>query len=143
MRPLEIAEATRIVPASATDIFELLATPARHGEIEGPGTEQGIPRSTPARLALGARFGIGTRFWAPYEVIEFDEDRRITWRHVAGNIWRYTLEPLGVRATKVTAQFDPTRSRFPQIARLFGWDKRDQQSIEHTVHKLVEWASAR
>jgi Polyketide cyclase / dehydrase and lipid transport len=147
MRPLEIAESTRIVPASADDIFELLATPARHSEIDGSGTVRGTQRGTPVRLALGTKFGMHMRFGAPYkilnEVVEFEEDRRIAWRHFAGHIWRYTLEPLGPRATKVTQQFDPTRSRFPRTTRLLGWEKRNQRAIEDTLHNLVEWASAR
>jgi hypothetical protein len=147
VRPLEIAEATRIVPAAAADIFELLVTPARHSEIDGSGTVRGTQRGTPVRLALGTRFGMHMRWLAPYkilnEVVEFEEDRRIAWRHFAGHIWRYTLEPLGPRATKVTEQFDPTQSRFPRTTRLFGWEKRNQHAIEHTLHNLVEWASAR
>ena len=147
MRPLGIAESTRIVAASAAEIFELLATPARHSEIDGSGTVRGTQRGTPERLALGRRFGMRMRFGAPYkilnEVVEFEEERLIAWRHFAGHIWRYTLEPLGARATKVTEQFDPTHSRFPRTTRLFGWEKRNQRAIEHTLHNLVEWASAR
>jgi hypothetical protein len=147
MGPLDISESTRIVPASAADIFELLATPARHHEIDGSGTVQGAQRGTPTRLALGTRFGMRMRFVAPYkilnEVVEFEEGRRIAWRHFAGHIWRYTLEPLGPRATRVTEQFDPTHSRFPRTTRVFGWEKRNQHAIEHTLHNLVEWASAR
>ena len=147
MRPLEIAEATRIVPASAADIFELLATPARHSEIDGSGTVRGTQRGTPARLALGTKFGMNMRLGAPYkilnEVVEFEEDRRIAWRHFAGHVWRYILEPLGERATKVTEQFDPTPSRWPLVLKLLRYPARNQRSIEHTLHRLVEWASAR
>ena len=49
----EIAEATRIVPASAEDIFELLATPAQHALIDGSGTVKGPKRGTPQRLSSG------------------------------------------------------------------------------------------
>ena len=145
--PLQIAEATRIVPASAADIFELLATPARHSEIDGSGTVRGTQRGTPERLALGTKFGMNMRLAAPYkilnEVVEFEEDRRIAWRHFGGHVWRYILEPLGERATKVTEQFDPTPSRWPLVLRLLRYPARNQRSIEHTLHRLVEWASAR
>ena len=147
MRPLEIAEATRIVPASAADIFELLATPARHSEIDGSGTVQGTQRGTTERLALGTKFGMNMRLGAPYrilnEVVEFEEDRRIAWRHFGGHVWRYILEPLGERATKVTEQFDPTPSRWPLVLKVLRYPARNQRSIEHTLHRLVEWASAR
>ena len=39
-----VAEATRIVPASAADIFELLATPAKHPLIDGSNTVLGRSR---------------------------------------------------------------------------------------------------
>ena len=142
MRPLETAESTRIVPASAADIFELLATPARHSEIDGSGTVQGTQRGTPARLVLGTKFGMNMRIGAPYkilnEVVEFEEDRRIAWRHFGGHVWRYTLEPLGERATKVTEQFDPTPSRWPLVLKLLRYPARNQRSIELTLHRLVE-----
>ena len=103
---IEIAEATRIVPASAEDIFELLASPAQHALIDGSGTVKGVQRGTPERLSPGARFGMNMRIGAPYkilnEVVEFEEGRRIAWRHFAGHIWRYILEPLGPNTTQVT-----------------------------------------
>lgn len=148
MRPLEVASATRIVPASAEDIFDLLAAPARHAEFDGSGTVR-EPRGsrTPERLSLGATFGMSMRWGAPYtilnEVVEFSEGRLIAWRHFAGHIWRYRLEPLGPRATEVTEEFDPRPSKYPRATRLLGWERRNQQSIEHTLHNLVEWASAR
>ena len=54
---IEIAEATRIVPASAEDIFELLASPSQHALIDGSGTVKGAQRGTPERLSPGARNG--------------------------------------------------------------------------------------
>ena len=76
-----IAEATRIVPASAADIFELLATPARHPRSTAPDTVRRAQRCTPERLSPGAKFGmhmrIGGRYKILNEVVEFEEGRRI------------------------------------------------------------------
>jgi len=144
---IEIAEATRIVPASAEDIFELLASPAQHALIDGSGTVKGVQRGTPERLSPGARFGMNMRIGAPYkilnEVVEFEEGRRIAWRHFAGHIWRYILEPLGPNTTQVTEQFDPTDSRAPRVLKVLRWQPRNQRAIEQTLHRLVEWASNR
>lgn len=161
MRPLQVATATRIVPAAAADIFALLATPARHAEIDGSGTVR-EPRGsrTPDRLSLGATFGMSMRWGLPYavlnEVVEFDEPRRIAWRHFAGHIWRYGLVPLGqvdlqggrppstpeqAPATRVTEEFDPRPSRYPRATRLLGWERRNQRAVEQTLANLVEWAS--
>jgi hypothetical protein len=148
MRQLQVATATRIVPAPASDIFELLATPARHAEIDGSGTVR-EPRGsrTPERLSLGATFGMSMRWGFPYgivnEVVEFDEPRLIAWRHFAGHIWRYGLVPLGPHSTRVTEEFDPRPSRYPRATRLLGWERRNQRAIEQTLANLAAWAGAR
>jgi len=143
----EIAEATRIVPASAEDIFELLATPANHALIDGSGTVKGTKRGTPQRLSSGARFGMNMRILGPYpivnEVVEFEEGRRIAWRHYGGHIWRYILEPLGPNTTQVTEQFDPTHARSPWVLKMLDASRRNQRSIDLTLHRMVEWASSR
>jgi hypothetical protein len=145
---MQVAAATRIVPASAADIFDLLARPARHPEFDGSGTVRAVGGSrTPERLSLGATFGMQMRWGAPYkilnEVVEFEEGRLIGWRHFAGHIWRYRLKPLGPGSTEVTEEFDPRPSRFPRATRLLGWERRNQQSIERTLANLVEWAGHR
>ena len=148
MRPLQVARATRIVAAPAADIFALLATPARHAEIDGSGTVR-EPRGsrTPERLSLGATFGMSMRWGLPYailnEVVEFEEDRLIGWRHFAGHIWRYRLEPRGPQSTKVTEEFDPRPSKYPRATRLLGWERRNQRAVEETLANLAEWAVRR
>ena len=95
----------RFIPAPAEEIFELLADPARHKDIDGSGSVQGV-RGKSERLKLGSRFGMSMRIGLPYAmestVVEFDEARRIAWqtrgptligRLVGGRIWRYELEP--------------------------------------------------
>jgi uncharacterized protein YndB with AHSA1/START domain len=145
---MRLVAATRIVPAPAEEIFDLLADPTRHAEIEGSGTVREVRgRRTPERLSLGATFGMSMRWGAPYtirnEVVEFDEDRLIGWRHFAGHIWRYRLDPLGPDSTKVTEEFDPRPSRYPRATRLLGWERRNQRAIEQTLANLVEWAGER
>ena len=93
--------------------------------IDGSGTVKGAQRGTPERLSPGARFGMNMRIGAPYkilnQVVEFEEGRRIAWRHFGGHIWRYILEPLGPDATQVTEQFDPSRSRAPRVLKVMRW----------------------
>ena len=148
MKPLTVASATRIVPAPAEEIFDLLARPARHPEIDGSGTVRAARgRRTPERLSLGSTFGMQMRWGAPYkirnEVVEFEEGRLIGWRHFAGHIWRYRLEPQGPASTRVTEEYDPRPSHYPRATRLLGWERRNQRAIEQTLANLVEWAAAR
>jgi uncharacterized protein YndB with AHSA1/START domain len=96
----------RLIPAPAAEIFELIADPSRHRDIDGSGSVQG-PRGKTERLKLGSRFGMSMRIGVPYAmestVVEFEEGRRLAWqtrgptvigRLVGGRIWRYELEPV-------------------------------------------------
>ena len=142
-----MAEATRIVPASAADIFELLATPAKHPLIDGSDTVLGAQPRTPERLSAGAKFGmnmkIGGRYKILNQVVEFEEGRRIAWRHFGGHIWRYILEPVGKNSTVVTEQFDPRAARSPIVLKIIRATPRNQKAIDQTLNRLVEWASSR
>lgn len=95
----------RLIHASAEEIFDLLADPARHVEIDGSGTVQ-VSRGGSRRLRLGDSFGMDMKLGVAYstrnEVVEFEENRRIAWRTLAGGplakvvtgrTWRYELEP--------------------------------------------------
>ncbi len=95
----------RFIPAPASQIFDLIADPNRHKDIDGSGTVRGA-RGAAERLRLGSRFGMSMMLGVPYAmestVIEFEEDRRLAWqtrgptaigRLVGGRIWRYELEP--------------------------------------------------
>jgi uncharacterized protein YndB with AHSA1/START domain len=102
----DIVTVERVIPAPAKAIFELIADPDRHRDIDGSGTVQGAKTGT-ERLAMGSRFGMSMRMGMPYSmvstVVEFEEDRRLAWqtrgptalgRIVGGRIWRYELEPV-------------------------------------------------
>lgn len=145
--PSRVSEASRIIPASAEDIFEVLARPAQHSLIDGSDTVRGVQAKTPERLSPGARFGMEMRMGLPYkilnQVVEFEEGRRIAWRHFAGHVWRYRLDPVDEDHTRVTEQFDPTGSKAPWVLTLINAHRRNQRSIEATLDRLDVWARAR
>lgn len=130
---------SRVIDAPAQRIFDLLADPARHAEIDGSGSVRRA-RGNPARLSLGARFGMDMRIGLPYritnEVVEFEEGRRIAWRHAGGHRWRYELEPTGDGRTTVTETFDGTTSRAPFLLTLMGVERRHPAAIEATLERL-------
>lgn len=143
----QIVSVTRTVAAPAQDIFDLLATPARHAEIDGSGTVRGVQDRTPQRLGPGSKFGMEMRIGLPYkilnEVVEFDEPTRIAWRHFGGHVWRYLLEPVDDSSTRVTEQFDTSGSRAPWALRLIGAPRRNAKSINATLARLQQWARDR
>jgi len=139
--PAKIVSRSTIVPAPAQMIFDLLADPRRHGEIDGSGSIQSAQINAPERLSLDATFGmqmkIGVRYKITNTVVEFEEGKIIAWRHFGGHIWRYILEPVD-GGTKVTEQFDWNKSKSPLVLKLRKSPQENAKSIEKTLENLVK-----
>ena len=139
--PSRIVSRSTIVPAPAQMIFDLLADPRRHGEIDGSGSIQSAQLDAPERLSLNATFGMKMKIGLPYKitntVVEFEEGKTIAWRHFGGHIWRYILEPVD-GGTKVTEQFDWNKSKAPLILKLRKSPQDNAKSIEKTLENLVK-----
>lgn len=138
----KIVSVTREIPASADAIFALLADPARHAEIDGSEMVQDVRPNGPDRLSLGATFGMDMKFGGvlPYrisnEVVEFEENRLIAWRHFAHHVWRYELEPIGDSATSVTESFEWGTSRFPPLYEWVGYPEKHKVNIAKSLEQL-------
>ena len=139
--PAKIVSVTVTVNATPQQIFDLLADPSKHGEIDGSGSIQNAQSSAPERLALGAKFGMDMKIGVSYkitnEVVEFDEPRRIAWRHFGGHVWRYILEPTD-GGTLVTEQFDWNTSRSQLLMRVMNYPAKNRASIEKTLERLAK-----
>jgi hypothetical protein len=119
---------SRRIWAPAHDIFEVLANPARHLDIDGSGSLRGAV-STAMISGVGDVFVMKMYFdhLGDYEmnnhVVEYEQDRRIGWEpeagrgHAAaapdssdpprwGQRWSYRLTPDGPDATVVTEIYD-------------------------------------
>lgn len=135
---------SRFVAAAPEAIFEVLAQPALHSVIDGSDTVKGAQPRGPERLALGAKFGMEMNMRVDYKILntvcEFEEGRRIAWRHFYGHIWRYVLEPTtsdaGVPGTQVTEQWDAREVRGRILLRLAGYLRRHPANLEQTLAKL-------
>jgi hypothetical protein len=139
--PSRIVSRSTIVPAPAQMIFDLLADPRRHSEIDGSGSVQSAQINAPERLSLDATFGMQMKIGLSYKitntVVEFEEGKTIAWRHFGGHIWRYILEPVD-GGTKVTEQFDWNKSKSPLILKLRKSPQDNAKSIEKTLENLVK-----
>jgi uncharacterized protein YndB with AHSA1/START domain len=101
----DIETVERFIAAPPEAIFDLIADPTRHREIDGSGLVRDS-KGPSQRLELGSTFGMSMKAGLPYSmvntVVEYDENRRLAWqtrgptaigRLVGGRIWRYELAP--------------------------------------------------
>ncbi|WP_067607958.1 SRPBCC family protein [Nocardiopsis listeri] len=128
-----------VVDAPVKRIFDLLADPARHPELDGSGTVRGAVFG-PDRLESDSEFGMDMRMMGlPYRmtnrVVEFEEDRLIAWKHVGSHRWRYELEEVDLGRTLVTETFDYTRGQTLFYV-LSGAPARNARGIEETLVRL-------
>lgn len=134
----------RFIAAAPDEIFEILAAPALHSVIDGSDTVKGAQPSGPGRLGPGAKFGMEMNVKVDYKILntvtEFEEGRRIGWRHFYGHVWRYLLEPgtdaAGVPGTLVTEQWDARQVRGKVFLRLAGYLRRHPANIDRTLARL-------
>ncbi|MDT4938096.1 MAG: hypothetical protein QOG80_1767 [Pseudonocardiales bacterium] len=135
---------SRVIAADAQRLFDIVANPAMHPVMDGSGSVQAILDGAPTRLTLDATFGMNMKLGAAYKivnrVVEFEEGRRIAWRHFNGHIWRYLFEPADT-GTQVTEQWDARSAHNKLGLRLMGFPARNRRGIVATLQRLDELTS--
>lgn len=149
-RDVETVE--RIIDAPPSAIFDLIADPARHQEIDGSGTVRDTTTGS-QRLHLGSEFDMNMKAGLSYKmvskVIEFEDDRRLAWqttsraplfgKMVGGRIWRYELEPVE-GGTRVRESWDISQEKVKALVRpLRG---RTRQAMTKTLERIAEIVKA-
>ena len=135
---------SKVIAADPQTLFDIVADPARHPELDGSGSVREARADVPPRLSKGATFGMDMKLGAPYKitntVVEFDEPTRLAWRHFNGHVWRYTFEPTD-GGTLVTEEWDarPAKNRF--FLKLMGFPQRNRAGIKATLDNLARLAS--
>jgi uncharacterized protein YndB with AHSA1/START domain len=148
----DVVSVERVIAAPADRIFELLADPARHHDIDGSGAVRDAKKS-PERLQKGATFGMGMHLGIGYStmntVIEFDDGKRIAWqtnpggklqaRFFGGRIWRYELESTD-GGTLVRESWDISEEKGPVkgILRMAKTKEHTRGAMEKTLAKIAE-----
>ena len=138
----------KVVHATPERVFDLLADPRRHREIDGSGTVRDAVEG-PQRLSKGDVFGMKMHMGGPYEmtntVVELEENRRIAWqprpsnalaaKAIGGRIWRYELEPVE-GGTRVRETWDISQERVPPL--LIGLRWLTRRNMAKTLDRLEE-----
>ena len=138
-----------VVPAPAGPIFDLVADPHRHAELDGSGTVRDSSVSGPDRLSSDAKFTVPMKqFGVPYRitsrVIEVIDGKVVEWQHPLGHRWRWEFDPASEHSTRVTETFDYSRisGSKAKLLELFGVPKQNATGIESTLRKLQQRFSA-
>ena len=136
--PVKQVSVTRFIAAPPEAIFDVLADPAKHPIIDGSGSLKKV-KGNPGRLELGSRFSMGMKIIFNYSikntVVEFEEGRRIAWRHFGRHIWRYTLEPIE-GGTEVIETFDWAPAISPGMIERQGYPSKHPIDMAKTLERL-------
>jgi uncharacterized protein YndB with AHSA1/START domain len=142
----DVVTVERFIAAPPERIFDLLADPARHRDIDGSGTVRDAKSGGGERLALGSQFGMSMKMGLPYSmvstVVEFEDNRRIAWQTrppvlpwiAGGRIWRYELEPAD-GGTIVRESWDITQERPTKALVRLGRTKT-RENMEKTLARI-------
>jgi len=140
----------RVIPAPAEKIFDPLADPARHRDIDGSGTVRDA-KSGSERLALGSTFGMSMKMGIPYSmvntVIEFEPDRRIACKTTAiglvgGRIWRYELNPADGDSTLVRETWDISQEASLSKPLVVRGGKKTAENMDKTLARIEQLVTA-
>ncbi len=130
------------VRAPASALFEMVADPHRHRELDGSGTVVGTVTG-PKQLTKDAKFSVQMKqYGLPYRitsvVTDLEDVRVVQWRHPLGHQWRWEFTPLPDGSTRVTETFDYSTAGSIQAKglELFGYPKKNAAGIESTLRQL-------
>ena len=130
-------------------VFAILADPRQHARIDGSGSVGSVVAGPERVTGTGQTFTLRMRlFGVPYvirnRVAEFEENRRIAWRHFTANRWRYELAPTADGGTRVTETFDASRADpiTDAVVRWARFPERNRQGITGTLERLKKAAEA-
>lgn len=130
-----------LVPASAEEVWALVANPHRHHEFDGSGTVRSQAVG-PHELTEGSRFSVHMRkyklpYRLPLRVTRSERNRAVEWRQPTGHRWRWEIEPVQ-GGVVVTETFDASQQLPPVRAGLkaAGVFRENAASIQASLVRL-------
>lgn len=153
MAPTNPVAVERVIDATPSAIFDILASPYRHQEIDGSSQLQGDVRG-PDRLGTGLAFSMGMRqarlgYRTRNEVTEFVENELIAWRSygvikgrrvIGGQTWRFLLTPYQ-GSTRVRHEYDWKAANLGFALGVLGYPARAEKAMRMTLQRLEHAAT--
>ena len=143
MTEQRIVQASRTVNASAAEIFELIADPARQPEWDGNDNLAEAPagqRITGSDQEFTMKLTNGES--RTNYVVEFEEGRRIAWNPAPtgeqprGHLFRWELNPIDEHTTEVTHTYD--WSKLTDETRLARARSYTEEALMSSVNRLAQ-----
>lgn len=156
----------RVIAETADRVFAALADPTIHSLIDGSATLlPGAAASGPLQAGsvfvtpmsrrpraltrvdlVQAAVAILVRGRMRNTVVEFEQNRRISWRNFGRHVWRFELtpadDPVGPR-THVRETFDYTTNLSPWLLEWAGFPARNARAMDQTLEALDTLLTAR
>ena len=131
------------IAAPVTTLFEQIADPHRHPELDGSGTVRDTDVKGPHRLSKGDKFTVGmTQYGLPYKITStataVEDNHLVEWQHPLGHKWRWEFAEVSPGTTKVTETFDYSTAKLPFVIELLGMQKQNASGIEKTPTTLAD-----
>jgi uncharacterized protein YndB with AHSA1/START domain len=146
-----VVAASRVIAAEAELIFEFIADPARQPLWDGNDNLAAAPAGQRIRRVGDVFTMTLTRGSVRHNhVVEFVEGRTIAWRpsepdrEPPGHLWRWELEPLGDRLTRVTHTYDWSELTDPSRIERARWTTAERLGASLArLAKLVEGTASK
>lgn len=145
------ASATREIPASAADIFDLLSNPQRHSETDSTGGVRSADFGERLK-AVGDTFtmnmvrGDGSEYQTRNRVFAIQDGRVIGWKNEenttsgvqVGAKWLYELEPVDAENTRVTLTYDYGDIENPDVVKMAKEKFAKDEVLEKSLATLAD-----
>jgi hypothetical protein len=144
---------SREIPASATEIFDVLSNPARHHELDGSGFVRGVDHGDRI-TANGQKFRMnmsGDHMGGDYQmdntVSGYDPHKLIAWKPAPAGTeppgweWMWELKPEGSNATNVSLTYDWQHVTDKEILSKVSFPLVSEHQMEQSLSHLAEAVS--
>lgn len=135
-----------VLDATPARLFELLADPVNHQDIDGSGMVRAATGSTPV-TSVGQTFVMdmhlpGREYQMENHITAFEPDRLIEWKPArvgaepVGMLWRWELEPVGEDKTRVIHTYDWSAVTDPAVLERVTFPRVPAVDLERSVRRL-------